>query len=336
MAKKDIIVIGGSTGSGAVLKRLLSELPPDLEASLFIATHMPSGSSGYLADMLDKTSALPIAQAMDGQPIEEGRIYVAAPDRHLLIDDGTLRLGDGPRENMTRPSIDSLFRSAALSYGSRAVGVILTGLLNDGASGLFTIKQAGGTAIVQHPLDAEADQMPLAALDAVDADVVATEADLAAVLAEISRTDAGPSPEPPPGLELEVDIAAGSRLDAEKLRKIADPSALSCSDCQGVLSDNREQRPLCYRCQMGQAQTAEVLASCRAEVDEALRIALRVMEERVTLVTRMAKDARNVGRNAVAELYEARAEEFTRYATILREAAVRSHRLSRRQDRQNL
>ena len=335
MAKRDIIVIGGSTGSGPVLQALLSELPSDLEASLFIATHVPSGSSGYLADMLSRTSALPVAQAIDGQPIQKGRVYVAAPDRHLIIDDGTLRLGDGPRENMTRPSIDPLFRSAALSYGSRAVGVILTGLLNDGASGLWAIKEAGGTAVIQHPLDAEADQMPLAALDAVEPDAVATAQDLARVLTEISRSDAGPSVETPHGLELEVDIAAGSRLGAEKLREIAEPSAITCPDCMGVLSEVRDQHPLRYRCQIGHAQTAEVLASRREDVDGALRIALRIMEERVTLVTRMAKDARQTGRSAVAELYEARIDEFTRYASVLREAAIRSHRLGRRQEQQN-
>ena len=305
MAKRDIIVIGGSTGSGQVLKLLLSELPRDLEASVFITTHVPSGSGGYLADMLDRTSALPVAQAIDGQPIEKGQVYVAPPDRHLIIDDGTVRLGDGPRENMARPSIDPLFRSAALSYGPRAVGVIVTGMLNDGASGLWAIKQAGGTAVVQHPLDAEADQMPLAALDAVDADAIPTAGELAQVLTDISRTDAGPPVETPHGLELEVDIAVGSRLGAENLREIADPSALTCPDCFGVLSEVRDQRPLRYRCQIGHAQTAEVLASRRQDVDEALRLALRIMEERVTLVTRMAKDARGAGRSAVAELYEA-------------------------------
>src|SRR5581483_7806425 len=109
----------------------------------------------------------PAAEAVDGQPIEHGRIYVAVPNRHLLVVDGTVRLGDGPRENLTRPAIDPLFRSAALSYGSRVIGVVLSGMLNDGAAGLWAIKACGGTAVVQHPLDAQADQMPLAALETV-------------------------------------------------------------------------------------------------------------------------------------------------------------------------
>ena len=322
MPTKDIVVIGGSAGSHAVLRQIIADLPADIPASIFIATHVPTHSAGYLADALAKVGPIPVVEAADGQPIERGKVYVAVPDCHLLVVDGTVRLGDGPRENMTRPAIDPLFRSAALSYGPRTVGVVLSGMLNDGASGLTAIKACGGTAVVQHPLDAQADQMPLAALEVVEADEVAPANQLGRVINEIVSTDAGQATEPPRGLELEVQIAAGTRLGAETLRKIADPSAISCPDCQGVLSEIRGEQPLRYRCQIGHAMTAEVLASRQEHVDEAMRIALRMMEERVTLVTRMAQDARSSGRSAVAELYEARAEEYGRYATILREAAL--------------
>ncbi len=322
MANRDIIVIGGSAGSGAVLQRVMGDLPADLPASIFVATHLPSQSDGYLAGMLARSSSLKVADAVDGQPIEKGHVYVAVPDCHLLIVDGAMRLGDGPRENLTRPAIDPLFRSAALACGPRAVGVILSGMLNDGASGLWAIKACGGTAIVQHPLDAQADQMPLAALETVDADLVVPAADLGGVLSEISRSEAGQAKPPPDALELEVEIAGGARLGSAKLRQFADPTALSCPDCHGVLSEVRDERPLRYRCQIGHAYTAESVLERRNEVDEAMRIALRIMEERVTLVSRMAQDARSTGRNAVAELYESRAEEYTRYAETLRSAAV--------------
>jgi two-component system chemotaxis response regulator CheB len=204
--------------------------------------------------------------------------------------------------------------------------VILSGMLNDGASGMSAIKACGGTAIVQHPIDAVADQMTLAALEAVDADEVASANELAQVIARVVRMDTGPLIDCPDSLALEVEIAAGARLGAETLSEIADPSPLSCPDCHGVLSEVRGQRPLRYRCQIGHALTAEVLDARRLEIDDALRIALRVMEERVTLVTRMARDARDTGRTAVAELYEARAVEYQRYALVLREAAVDSIR----------
>lgn len=213
MANRDIIVIGGSTGSGRVLKRLMSDLPADMQASLFIATHVPTHSPGYLAENLAGCGPLPVSAAIDGQPIEKGHVYVAVPDRHLLIVDGTVRLGDGPRENMTRPAIDPLFRSAALSYGPRAVGVLISGLLNDGASGLAAIKACGGTAVVQHPIDAEADQMPLSALETVDVDEVATAGDLAQLLVEMSRSTAGEARRPPASLQLEVAIAGAPGWD---------------------------------------------------------------------------------------------------------------------------
>jgi two-component system chemotaxis response regulator CheB len=271
---------------------------------------------------------------VDGQPIERGHVYAAVPDRHLLLVDGIMRLGDGPRENMTRPAIDPLFRSAALAYGPRAVGVVLSGLLNDGASGLCAIKECGGTAVVQHPLDAQADQMPLAALETVQADYVASACDLGRVLTEIADSEAGEAKHCPPGLPLEVEIAAGKRLGSEILEEIADPSALSCPDCHGVLSEVRDGKPLRFRCQIGHAYTANILAARTEEVGEAMRIALRIMEERVTLVRRMAEDARAGGRTAVAELYEARVEEYGRYADVLRQATVDSMRAAR-SDRQD-
>jgi two-component system, chemotaxis family, protein-glutamate methylesterase/glutaminase len=329
LAKRDIVAIGGSSGSGRVLKRILGDLPGDFPASIFVCTHVPSHSPGYLADALSSVSALPVAQAIDGQPIEPNRVYVAAPDRHLLLIDGIIRLGEGPRENLARPAIDPLFRSAALSFGPRVVGVILTGMLNDGAAGLHAVKAVGGTAIVQHPIDAEADQMPLAALESTEVDHVASAADLAAIISEVALSDAGRAIAPSESLSLEVEIAAGERLGSHRLRQLADPSPLSCPDCQGVLSEMREQRPLRYRCQIGHSYTAEILASRIDEVDQAVRVAMRVMEERVTLVERMARDARETGRKAVAELYESRAEEYRRYAKTLRDSAILTLRMAR-------
>jgi len=169
--------------------------------------------------------------------------------------------------------------------------------------------------------------MPLAALEAVSVDEVAPADELGALLANIVTQDSGESVSCPESVSLKVEIAGGARLGSETLRKIADPSALSCPDCHGVLSEIRDGQPLRYRCQTGHAATADVVAARTEEVEEAMRIALRVMEERTTLVTRMAQDARASGRKAVAELYEARAEEYGRYSTILRRAAVEALRM---------
>lgn len=334
MAKKDVIVIGGSAGSHSVLRQIMSDLPRDLPASILIATHVPTMSRGHLAESLSSAGPMPVSQAIDGQPLERGCVYTAVPDRHLLLVDGIIRLGEGPRENMTRPAIDPLFRSAALAYGSRTVGVLLSGMLNDGASGLSTIKACGGTAVVQQPLDAQADQMPLAALEVVIADNVTPGSELGGLLTKIVSTDAGKAIPCPSNIALEVEIAAGARLGSQALREIAAPSALSCPNCQGVLSEVRDEKPLRYRCQIGHAVTADVLEARHDEVSEAMRLALRIMEERVTLVTRMALDARSVGRLAAAELYEVRSAEYTRYAGVLRDAAVATLRDGRDEGKQ--
>jgi len=324
MEKRDTIVIGGSSGSGDVLRRLLGDLPRDLEASICVTTHVPTNAPGFLADLLARNSALPVSYATDGQPLEAGHVYLAQPDRHLLLVDGVMHLGVGPRENMVRPAIDPMFRSAALAHGSRTIGVVLSGLLSDGASGLSAIKARGGAGVVQHPLDAQADSMPLAALEAADVDEVASGEQLASVISAMVGVPAPPAPPPSQALELEVAIAAGMGLGSDKLRTFADPVAITCPDCGGVLSEVRDEKPLRYRCQIGHAQTADLILAQAQGLHEALGVALRVMEERVELVSRMTRDARESGRKAVAELYEARAAEYGEYAATLRRAAVES------------
>jgi len=324
MAKRDIAVIGGSAGGADALKLLVQGLPADFPGSVFVTTHMAPTYPSYLRAILEPIARIPVIAALDGQPIVPGHIYLATPDRHLLVMGSTLRLGAGPRENMSRPSIDPMFRSAALSFGTRVVGVILSGLLNDGVSGLEAIHAAGGLTVVQHPLDALEPDMPRAALETVPADHVVPARELADLLMRLVTTDA-PEPRPvPKALAFEVDVAAGRRLGSAALRRIADPVALTCPDCQGVLSHVRGQKPLRFRCQTGHAFTAEQLDAKHELVDEALRVALRVMEERLELVERMARDSRDNGRLALAELYESRAEEYQRYAETLREAALES------------
>jgi two-component system chemotaxis response regulator CheB len=329
MAKRDIFVVGGSAGSSEPLRELMAGLPNDFPGSVFITTHIPSTHDTYLPRLLGACAHIPVGVAIDGQPIEPGRAYVATADRHLLLIDSTMRLGFGPRENMARPSIDPMFRSAALSFGPRAVGVILSGLLNDGASGLFAIKQAGGTAIVQQPLDARESSMPCAALEAADADFVAPAAELPRLFREVVELDAGPGVAAPENLTFEVEVAAGVRLGSNVLRRFAEPAALTCPDCGGVLSEVRDQQPLRFRCQIGHAYTAEELAAHTEVLDEAIRVALRIMEERTELVERMARESRATGRKALTELYERRALEYGGYAATLREAAILTLRMGK-------
>ncbi len=322
---RNIIVIGGSSGATAPIKTILGALPPDLPAAVFIVLHIPTRSIGVLATVAAAAGRLPVHQATDGMPIVPGNVYLAAPDHHLILTEGQMKLGRGPRENMARPAIDPLFRSAAVAYRSRVIGVILSGLLNDGASGLEAVKRCGGLALVQDPADAIADEMPRSAMQATTVDLSVPSARIGAVLSELVREPAGPGVPIPPDIRLEVAIAAGERVDTEVMQRLADPAALTCPSCGGVMSRLRNGKPLRFRCQVGHSMAAEVLAKEQENaVDEALRVALRVIEERAELVTRMAQDGRMSGRRVVAELYEERAQEYRRYADTIRRAVLMS------------
>lgn len=325
MPNRDIIVIGGSAGSHDVLRRTLSELPPDLPASVLIVTHIPAQQRSLLPEVLANICRLPVIGAEDQARLERGRIYVAPPDHHLLLVDSTLRLGRGPRENMARPAIDPLFRSVALAAGHRSIGVILTGMLNDGAAGLRSLKGCGGVAVVQDPEDAAADEMPRSAMAVVEPDHVCSASGLSSLLTRLAGEAAGV----PNGcadsalLRLEVEIALGSRCDPDVVERIAKPSVLTCPSCQGVLSELKGAHPMRYRCQVGHAYTAEALERVQEEqVDEALRVALRMVEERGRLVDRMTRDARDGGRSSVAAMYGGRAAEYHGYADVIRKAMI--------------
>jgi two-component system, chemotaxis family, protein-glutamate methylesterase/glutaminase len=317
-AVERIIVVGGSMGAYDVVKTLCKSLPADLQAAVCIVLHLRPDSRNIFAGSLDNLSGLPVSTAKDGDPLEGGHIYVAPGDHHLLIIEDGLRLGRGPRENMSRPAIDPLFRSAAVTFGSRVIGVVLSGYLN-----LAAVKQCGGSTIVQDPSDAKAQDMPVSALQSSDVDYRGSAEDLAAMLSEILRTPPGPTTPAPPELMLEVDIALGRPCTTDTLVKIADVSPLSCPACGGVLSQIRAAGPLRYRCQVGHAYTAEILnKEQEPTVDEAMRVALRIIEERVTLLERMARDDRANGRVKSAAMTDDRLDEYRGSADLLRQTLI--------------
>src|SRR3712207_5936621 len=155
MAGHNIIVVGASAGGMEALQALVAGLPDDLPAAVCVVWHLPAHAEGVLPAVLDRAGPLPAAHARDGEPIERSRIYVAPPDRHLVLERGHMRLTRGPKENHFRPAVDPLFRASAVAYGPRVIGVVLSGLLNDGTAGLWTIKDRGGLAVVQEPDEAD-------------------------------------------------------------------------------------------------------------------------------------------------------------------------------------
>lgn len=320
----DIIVIGGSTGATAPLRSLLASLPATLEAAVFINLHMSARSTGILRTVASAISHLPVRPADDGMRIEQRHVYLAVPNRHLILTPGgIIRLGHGPRENMARPAIDALFRSAAAAFGSRVVGVLLSGLLNDGVAGLEAIKRCGGLAVVQSPDDASAAEMPRSAMAAVAVDHVVPADQLGSLVISLAAQPSGPRTSTPDDIELEVAIATDGLAGGEVEARISRPAPLTCPSCGGVLSQVRDRSVLRFRCQIGHAMTADVLEKeQRAGLDQALAVALRVVEERTELLRRMARDNRASERDAAAEIYEDRLEEYQRYGDILRRAVA--------------
>lgn len=187
MIGHDIIAIGGSAGSIVALIQLVHSLPRDLPAAVFVVVHSSPKFPSLLPEILQRSGSLPAVHAEDGALIEPGRIYVAPPDRHLLVKGEYMRVVFGPKENRFRPAIDPLFRTVARVYGKRAIGVVLSGLLYDGTAGLFEIKERGGVAIVQDPQEAAVPSMPENAIKHVAVDHILCIEDIARVLSELSH-----------------------------------------------------------------------------------------------------------------------------------------------------
>jgi two-component system chemotaxis response regulator CheB len=292
---KRIVVIGASAGGIRALRTVLGQLPAGFPAPIAVVVHTSPHSPGVLNEILDRAGELPAAHARDGEPLRDGHVYVAPPDYHMLVEPGLVRLTRGPRENRFRPAVDPLFRSAAQVYGPGAIGVVLTGNLDDGTAGLTAIKQLGGTAIVQDPADAAYPSMPRSALLHVDVDHVVPLAAMPALLATLAGSAAqlvGTTAVPDP-LNVELQIAREEPPLRAGLERVAIPSAFACPECHGVLLRIKESRLTRFRCHTGHAYTAEaLLAALNESIEASLWGAVRAIEEGAMLASHMATHAR--------------------------------------------
>lgn len=282
MRHRDIIVIGTSAGGVEALRSLASGLPSSLRASIFVVMHVGLDSPGLLAQIIDNAGPLPAGYAEDGKEIEEGRIYVAPADCHLLLERGKIRLSRGPKENLFRPAIDPLFRSAAQIYKDRVIGVILTGGLDDGTSGLQSVKTMSGLAVVQDPKDAFAPSMPASALRHVSVDYCLPVQEIAALLTRLvnSPIEEKESLVVPKDLNTEVAIANGDNAIHAGVEDLGRPSLYACPECHGVLLHLHGSKPERFRCHVGHAYSVSSLVVDQAKrIDEALWTATRAIEE---------------------------------------------------------
>lgn len=318
--RRDVVVIGASAGGVRALRELVSALPPRFGAAVFIVLHIGAHSS-TLPDILALGSHNPVTHAIDGQAFEAGRVYVAPPDHHLLLDADRMRVTRGPKEHHTRPAVDPLFRSAALSLGPRVIGVLLTGRLDDGTAGLQAIKASGGLVLVQDPQEAEEPGMPQSALHHVVVDHSLALAPMAALLAELTGKAVPAAETPPPRrIEQEHTVSLQQGADVMKdLEAIASPTSFVCPDCNGSLWAIKGADPPRYRCHTGHAFSLSTLRLAQEEsTEQALWSAIRALHEKLLLLGQAAVLSRRQGGEAEAAACDVEAARVTQQIGLLR------------------
>lgn len=323
--KRDIVVIGASSGGIAALLQLVSTLPADFPAPIFVVQHMAPYAQSVLPQLMSNVSPLTAKHPHDGEQVQPGTIYVAPPDHHLLIEDDKVLVKRGPKENRFRPSVDALFRSAAYSYGPRVIGVVLTGYLDDGTSGLWCIQRLGGLTVVQDPEDATSPAMPVNALEFVDADHVVPLAGLSALLVKLTTQTAPASPkvakEDMERIEIEFSIAKrGNAFELGIIDK-GELTPFTCPDCHGALTRLMEGKLIRFRCHTGHAYTISALLSEVSEsVESMLYQSMRGLEESKMLLQNLGDYFAKDGQKEVADTFFKKAVHTGHQASIMHDS----------------
>jgi len=319
-----VVCIGASAGGLNAVIELASQLPSQLNAAVFIVIHFSKTTVGeILADRIRRDVQLPCTIARHDEPINPGHIYIAAPDAHLLIKDRII-LGYGAAENRFRPSIDVLFRSAAAYYDGYAIGIVLTGLLNDGTTGMWAIKQCGGHSIIQDPDEAEFPDMPLSVLQHVQVDYCARLQDIGAIIQKITQRKSK-RVMPSPQVLAESAISEKAAIGVEKVVKLGEPSVYACPDCGGNLFKIKNGKLVHYRCYTGHSYSEEDLMLKQSEnFEHAVWVAIRMMEERRLLFRRMEWESGGKGLRKLAENYKKQAAQLETHIAKMKDLLISS------------
>jgi two-component system, chemotaxis family, protein-glutamate methylesterase/glutaminase len=327
------IAIGASAGGIEALKDVVSRIPADLPAPVFVAVHIPPFVASSLPEIISNAGPLAAVHPKDGAKIKPGLIYVAPPDHHLLIDNGFVAVKKGPKENRFRPSIDALFRSAAYVCGPAAIGVVLSGALDDGTSGLWSIKRLGGIAIVQQPNQARFESMPRNALDYVEVDYNLPSTEIGALLGRL----ASEQPKPEVGVECdtktrmskEIKIAADDDAFEKGIMELGTLTPFTCPECHGALVKIAEGKMSRFRCHTGHAYTDNALLEAVMETTgEMLWQVIRSLEEGVMLLKHMGHHLQEAGDPTRAEIFFAKGREIEKRSKTFHTAALDHESLS--------
>lgn len=277
---KKVIVIGASNGGIETICAILGDLPADFPAPILIVQHIGAYRS-FLARIFGQCGCLQVSEALRSEPLLPGHIYVAPPDQHLQVQPGKLFLTRGPRENLARPAINPLFRSASRAYRHNVIGVLLTGDLDDGVAGLFAIQARGGVTIVQDPTDAQAPNLPREAIKHVVVDYVVPAKSISALLQELvqmKRTRKKLARNHRPASR------AAETMEQNPMEATQIPAPLVCPDCSGPLYEVKAGKLLQFQCIVGHSYSPMSLTQAHSDaLERALWIAIRVMQEKLNL-----------------------------------------------------
>ena len=318
---RDTIVIGASAGGVKALRGLCGQLASDLPATLLVTLHQASHGETRLVQVLQAATRLEVQWARDGEAVRRGVIHVAPPDRHLVLQDGRTRVVLGPRENRARPAINPLFRSAAADRAGRVVALLLSGLLDDGVTGLAAVQRCGGVTIVQDPQDAEFPELPRRAVEEGAADHVLALPRMSELLERLLREEA-------PRVAVPEEIAVEARLDgptpssSEAVSALGKQVPVGCPECGGPLWQTSASGNSAFRCHTGHAFTARALLDGQSEeIERSMWVAVRALLEQSSVLERLARDAERRGAG-LGTRFRQRAEEARAHADQARRFLV--------------
>jgi two-component system chemotaxis response regulator CheB len=321
------VLIGASAGGIEPLRRIIAALPADFPAAIVVTVHVPAQSRSALPMILAREGKMQAVHARTGDLVLPGKILIAPPDHHLIVEGDRVRLTRGPRENGHRPAVDPMFRTGARSWRRRAIGLVLSGALDDGAAGMVAVSMFGGVSMVQSPEDAEHAGMPQSVMDAIDVDHVLPASRIAATLVALTAEDlpdepggsaamAQHDPQQPEDESSDTAPLQDSRDDRE-----GTPSGFTCPDCSGALWEKMEGRRVHFRCRVGHAYSPRSLLAMQGEgVEEALWTAYRALEESASMARRMASRLREQGFPTIAAEYDTKLTDALDRARLIRSA----------------
>jgi two-component system, chemotaxis family, protein-glutamate methylesterase/glutaminase len=321
--EKSIVVIGVSAGGSMLLPALIKQFTEDMNIVVLVVMHLSKRAIGeMLVSRLQKATTYTCKIPRHGETLKTRHIYVAKPDYHLAVKGNKILVGNGPMENRYRPSVDTLFRSAAAYHGQRAIGIVLTGMLEDGAAGMLAIRRAGGVCIIQDPGEAKYPDMPMAVLNQLKPDFAVPVSQMGEVISRVlKRKKKRAKHLIPADIVTEARIAERVQIGIDVMKEIGTHSLFSCPECGGGLWEMNQNGISRYRCHVGHAFTSDgLLSAMESGTESALWTALRIIEERRNLLQKIEAREKQNGNRRLAESYHKRIAELERQITHLKNA----------------